>query len=83
MLLAKNLHVLVNDLARPIVSEEVTDHALLAFHRCEEFLLVRNEVVFAMSLLQPCLLLVCLSLHLLHTHQRAQEGPAMGMRPAM
>lgn len=54
VLLCQDTHVLVHDLARPVVSVKVTDHAVLALHRAKEFFLVGYFVVLAV----PCVLRV-------------------------
>lgn len=73
MLLAQGLQVLIDDLAGPVVSEEVAHHALLALHRCEELLLILQKLEFAVALLQPPLLLVRLPLQLLHIFRRLRR----------
>ena len=65
MLFAQYLQVLVHDLARPVVPEEMADHFVFTLHGCEELLFILQILELTMPLLQPLLLLVLLLLQLL------------------
>jgi hypothetical protein len=61
--------VLVHDLARPVVSVEVHNHALLPLHGLKKLLLVLKVGVLTVPLSFPLFFLLVLFLQLLHLQQ--------------